>query len=482
MKAKQMFNPYLAATLAILTYIYWPDTAGFWQSPERQQLSQQDLVRQARSLRIAPPEINDRQRQLAQLGQRLFFDHRFSADGSVSCSSCHKPELDFTDGLKTAAGMGTTDRNTPTLINAYLLEWFFWDGRAHSLETQAKGPIEARLEHGSNRGQVAQTIALHYKESYEALFDPISVELEHLLKSPRFHASPNPKAKTNMSQRLASYGVATLSDFSLQTEFIQAAADQKMSPYAWFSQTMLHSESPPSDWIAAYQGLSPNLQKELDQIFLNFARAVAAYQRTIYAVNSPFDQFLAKLGDQKQAPQGFHSSFGEEQWQGFKVFAESGCINCHNGPLLSDQQFHNIGLPSHAKLDIGRARGLLLAQTSPVPCEAIEPQDREACMELRYADLENFEVMGAFKTPTLRNLAKTKPYMHDGRFDSIDQVLDHYEDHDQEPAIGHRSESIPRFQWSDEERQQLKLFLESLQSEWNILQVSRQETNKKSAG
>ena len=75
----------------------------------------------------------------AELGRRLFFDPRLSADGASSCASCHQPNKGFEDGRKTAAGLRsrTLARHTPTLWNVAIQKALFWDGRSHSLEDQA---------------------------------------------------------------------------------------------------------------------------------------------------------------------------------------------------------------------------------------------------------------------------------------------------------------------------------------------------------
>ena len=94
----------------------------------------------------------------ADFGHRLFFDTRLSSDGSVACASCHIPELAFTDGRKMAVGVGQTKRNAPTIIGVAYSPWLFWDGRKDSLWSQALGPLENPLEHGTNRKEVVKII------------------------------------------------------------------------------------------------------------------------------------------------------------------------------------------------------------------------------------------------------------------------------------------------------------------------------------
>ena len=87
-----------------------------------------------------------------ELGRKLFFDARLSADGRISCSSCHDPKLAFTDGRAVAEGIAGRrgSRNSPTLLNAMFNTGQFWDGRADTLEDQALQPLVNQLEMGNN--------------------------------------------------------------------------------------------------------------------------------------------------------------------------------------------------------------------------------------------------------------------------------------------------------------------------------------------
>src|ERR1700704_704907 len=86
-----------------------------------------------------------------ELGRQLFFDPRLSADGSVSCATCHDPNKAFTDGKQSAIGIANRKgaRNTPTILNAMFNSTMFWDGRADTLEEQAKQPLVNADEMGN---------------------------------------------------------------------------------------------------------------------------------------------------------------------------------------------------------------------------------------------------------------------------------------------------------------------------------------------
>ncbi|MEO8287095.1 MAG: cytochrome-c peroxidase [Chloroflexota bacterium] len=107
------------------------------------------------------------------LGHALFFDKRLSANGAVSCASCHMPDRNFNDNLPLAKGIGTTTRKTMTIVGAGYSPWLFWDGRKDSMWAQALGPLESPVEHGGNRTQYAHLIGQYYRADYEALFGPL---------------------------------------------------------------------------------------------------------------------------------------------------------------------------------------------------------------------------------------------------------------------------------------------------------------------
>ncbi|HEX7830656.1 MAG TPA: cytochrome-c peroxidase, partial [Thermoanaerobaculia bacterium] len=95
----------------------------------------------------------------AALGKELFFDPSLSANGKVSCASCHQPEREFQDGVALAQGVGTTNRRTMPIAGTAYSPFLFWDGRKDSQWSQALGPLESAVEHGGTRSQYAHVIA-----------------------------------------------------------------------------------------------------------------------------------------------------------------------------------------------------------------------------------------------------------------------------------------------------------------------------------
>lgn len=327
----------------------------------------------------------------AALGQTLFFDRRLSANGLVACSTCHDPARAFTDGRKLARGIGDTARHAPTVLGAAHLPFLFWDGRKDSLWAQAGGPLESEVEHGTSRTAVVQQLARHYRGPYEAVFGPLPPDAE--ANAWPTHARPRPD--------------------------LQSSGEHQ----AWAS-------------------LSEPTRAAIDGAFANAGKAIEAYERRLQPRPAAFDRFAAALravGEARQPPQveGFDAAAS----RGLRAFlGQGGCVHCHNGPLLSDEGFHNLGLPRQpgaSGIDVGRTLGAQQVKGDPSSCGGPH-SDTKDCAELRHLNPRFEDFLGAFKTPTLRQVAMTAPYMHDGRFADLAAVIDFYQHRPGKAEIGHR--------------------------------------------
>lgn len=409
---------------------------------------------------------------LANLGKSFFKDKNFSMGGTVSCEHCHKTELYFTDGKKVAAGLGLTTRNTPTVINTFMNYWFFWDGRADSLESQALFPVESSVEHGFSRVQVAKVIEQNYKPLYESIFGPWPKDFSALKLTDK--ASPIGGKKRQMSTEIASNALQTLSNFDLLQKFLKDSQVKRTAPVTEFLN-LVYAEDNFFD-LKAWQKISDADKDHINTIFANFGKALAAYQKGLVALESPFDLFAEKyLQNSMIEPQkSFVTGFGEKEFAGLKLFyGEGQCALCHSGPNFTDQQFHNTGL-SESKVvthtaDLGRAKGIIEAIDNEFNCKGpylstSEGDALESCMELPWLDTDQTENVGSFKTPTLRNIANTAPYFHDGRAETLSDVLSFYNFLQDKPAVGHRAETLQAMELTQVELEQLESFLRSLTS------------------
>jgi cytochrome c peroxidase len=198
----------------------------------------------------------------------------------------------------------------------------------------------------------------------------------------------------------------------------------------------------------------------IDRVFANLGKAIAAYERLIMPAPSRFDDFVEAVlaGDeQKQA-----EIFSMDERAGLHLYlGKAQCTQCHNGPLLTNHEFHNTGLLSFPGEvpDKGRAAGVRQVLADPFNCLGeFSDAPPGACAELEFAR-SGFEVLGAFRTPSLRNLEDTQPYMHKGQMFTLAEVLDHY--NEAPPAmVGHNE--VKPLGLSTTELRQIEAFLETL--------------------
>ena len=348
----------------------------------------EDQIRTARSMSPVPPPPSSPTNAMADdpaaalLGQSLFFEPGISGKGTTSCSSCHQPTLAFSDGRHVSTGAGVGIRNAPTLLGAAHQRWFFWDGRADSLWMQATHPIEDPLEMNAARGDVVQFIAHtpQLRRRYESLFGPI-LELGAL-----------PAGLTPKSEQ--------------------------------------------------WNSLTSTQQQSVNEIFVNLCKCLAAYERQLQPGDSDFDRWVASFESPDAGP-----ALSDSAIRGFQLFTgDAGCWQCHFGPLLSDREFHDLGLPApdgSPSTDPGRGEGYATLRASSFRADGPWSDAPESRAARRAAAARiGPEHWGAFRTPSLRNVALTAPYMHDGRFASIAEVLEFYNTLETQARRHHHAEDV----------------------------------------
>jgi cytochrome c peroxidase len=365
-------------------------------------------VIQSLALDALPPLPKDPSNRVAddpravELGRALFFETRLSTNGQVACVSCHLPERQFQDDLPLSRGVGINNRRTMPIAGMAHSPFLFWDGRKDSLWSQALGPLESAVEHGGNRTQYAHVIAEHYLEPYEAVFGSLP-NMSHL--PPRAGPVADPTA------------------------------------------------------AAAWEAMPEADRDAVNRVFANIGKAIAAYERTIRPAQTRFDAYASALATGSGA-----GILTEDEIAGLRLFIGKGeCVNCHNGPLLTDNHFHNTGVPAAPGLgeDLGRAAGAKLVREDPFNCLGPYSDAGEGdCSELRFMAPDGHELVRAFKTPSLRGAADRPPYMHAGQIGTLADVVAHYSAAPAAPA-GH-SELRP-LNLSEAERRQLMAFLASLE-------------------
>ncbi|WP_148318151.1 cytochrome-c peroxidase [Achromobacter xylosoxidans] len=271
------------------------------------------------------------------VGQMLFFDTRLSRKGEVSCASCHQPQRAFTDGLPLAVGEDKLmgRRRSTPLYAAPFAPWLFWDGRASSLKEQVMGPLHDPRE--MNHDAAGAVARLRESDMYPARF------LEAFGDAP---AASSPAPAPASASTTAS------------------AAPTPMAQGPVTSTSAIDAD--------------------------RLARALAAYVASLRPGKTRFDDFLAGRVD----------ALDDTELLGLHLFrTQARCMNCHNGPLLTDHQFHNIGLSFYGRRnqDLGRYEATR------------DPAD-----------------LGKFRTPSLRNVAQAGPWMHNGLFPDLRGLLRMY--------------------------------------------------------
>ena len=354
----------------------------------------------------------------AHFGRFLFFDRRLSGDGTVSCASCHSPRHGFSVPTRLGEGVDKTPRHPPSLLNTAFHKWYDWDGKADSLWAQAGRPIENPAEHATSRTAVARLIAStpRLAEAYEALFDP----LPDLSSTDRFppEARPTP-------------------------------------------------DRPDSDAHRAWERMAPEDRRRVNRIFTNLTKSIAAYERQLVAGQAPFDDYVRGL--QTGEPDKL-DALSPAAKRGLDLFIGKGrCVNCHNGPVLTDGTFHNLGLGPRPWLDgpdEGRWAGVRRVKEASFNAAgpfSDQPSGRRADW-LRFLK-QTPEDHGQFKTPSLRNVELTAPYMHGGHFDTLEEVVEFYSTLGEQTNVGHREEMLEPLGLTDRQIDDLVAFLRSLTGE-----------------
>lgn len=320
----------------------------------------------------------------AALGQALFFEPRLSKSGTISCATCHRPELSFTDGRALSRGVGDGRRHTPSLWNVAYNRWLFWDGRADSLWSQALHPIEDPAEMAGSRDAAVGAVRgdPRLRAAYEAVFGPLPA-----------------------------------------------------------------------------RGAS---RAEVNRAFANLGKAIEAYERRLLSRRAPFDVFVEGVREDDAAKQAALSSAAR---RGLKIFLGRGnCRTCHTGPTFSDGEFHSIELPPTGVADPGRLAGIerVVKDEFGAGGAFSDRADGPRAQNVRFLGRAP-HAQGQFKTPTLRNVARTAPYMHNGQLGTLADVIAHYSTLDNRPPAGpHQETVLAPLALTRDESADLVAFLEAL--------------------
>ncbi len=332
---------------------------------------------------ISIPKDNPLTKAKIELGRQLFFDTRLSADNTISCASCHHPDDAY--GRNTTFGEGVKGqkggRNSPTAYNRILSSIQFWDGRAATLEDQAKGPIANPIEMGNTHDAAVKT--LKGIEGYRLQFDRI---------------------------------------FPGKGITIDTAAQAIAS----FERVLVTGPAPADfyDPLLNFQKSFGDDLKDLAKFKADDAESYELYWK------------LKRASDAH--PMSASAVRGRELF-----FGKANCTACHAGANFTDEKYHNIGVGmDKPNPDLGR-----FDQTKV-------DKDR-----------------GAFKTPTVRNVSQTGPYMHDGSQQTLEEVVEWYD------KGGHPnpylSDKIKKLNLNAQEKEDLVSYMKALTGDLPIVRTNR---------
>lgn len=213
---------------------------------------------------------------------------------------------------------------------------------------------------------------------------------------------------------------------------------------------------------------APDDAEGINRAFANVGKAIAAYGRRLLPGETKFDRYVAAL-IKKQKPKAADALTLDES-QGVKVFItdqRGGCLNCHSGPLLTNQSFHNIGVvfSGPEKNELGRIEGASKVLQDEFNClSKYSDAKPQQCKNLKFLRSKGADLTGAFKTPTLRYLTKSGPFMHNGGLRSLEDVTWHYRN---TPSADVGRSELEPFVITDVEFAQLEAFLATLDGKIN---------------
>ncbi len=439
----------------------------------------------------------------------------------VSCNTCHDVTRGGADqttdppGRSVSFGAGAYDVNGQQTVNSAYADLLYWNGRNDSLWSQVFAVVESHVSLNGSRMRTAWRIADAYRAEYQAAFPayPLPPQLDSI-EAHRARLAPDGTCKLvdgacPPEHCHETYGRCT-PRFPLEAKpgFVKpgqlavcdpASADEILQPYgdAWDCMTL-------ADQLLA------------TRIFVNFAKAIAAYEYTLLSRDSPFDRWAAN---------GFPSGgLGAAAERGARLFVgKAACRECHAGPLFTDNKFHQIGVAQLGAyipkttdceaggwcdcesddrfepmncLPEGARDGLRKLQASRFRRDSIWSDDEEcrrhftAHIDPAYALAHpdecdgrvkyysmplTEELVGAWRTPGLRDVALSAPYMHQGMYETLRDVVAHYARGgvistdrmvtEGGELVGRRDPVIQPIQLTDQEIDDLVAFLESLTSQ-----------------
>ncbi len=374
-----------------------------------------DFLQNARKFTLAalvPPDPDPSNRFSGQpdaiaFGEKLFFDPGLSRSGAISCATCHVTNGVFQPNESHPAATDRRFRSVMPIVATAYQDFLFWDGRADSLWAQALAPLENPSEHDLTRTEVVNHVIAAYP-NHPMIARKQSATL------PQIAASPSGNA----------------------------------------------------DARKAWHRLPVDMQHDINHRFADIGKVIAAYVETLSPMASQWDVWVDAATDDP----GKTAAIPPQVREGFVLFTgKARCAQCHAGPLFTDFDFHNTGLPARVGQppDLGRQAGLVALRADPFNClgpfSDAGPGD---CMPLEFLNMSMERSFGAFRTPSLRGVSQRSALGHAGQVATLRQMVMHYNNAPASPlrnmTSGGRISEIVPLGLSQSEVDSLIAFLESI--------------------
>jgi cytochrome c peroxidase len=456
------------------------------------------------------------------LGQKFFYDLRFSGSSlqtdslrrpvtqgraargqpiAVGCITCHDPARGGVDTSSipghVSVGAGWADTNAPASFNVAHFALPFWNGRADSLWGQAAAAVEGALLNGS-RLQAAWVIATYYRDEYGTIFPDYPLPM----------TASRSEVQALVETEGARVGQCKLGAGNACPAGCREAADSAGGATGCWPTFPLQgkpgakagcqpgdSTEPAGD---AFDCMPKADQDATTRVLVNMAKALAAYEQRLNTGESAFDRWVHEVRDGRGEQA---TAISDEARLGARVFVGKGaCVDCHNTPLFSDNNFYNSAVPQSGLavptesdcpaggvcdcsvtpggrncLPWGALDGLGKLGRSPFRRDSAtwsdDPTDKsrqkfyDLTAALAVPDAEAVRSMkGAWRTPGLRNVALTAPYMHNGSIATLEDLVEHYDAGGSPQAPGAANARIKRLFLSAREKAALVAFMKSLTS------------------
>lgn len=447
--------------------------------------------------------------EAATLGQKLYFDERFSGDvtmldslrrpvpyarapkgqpAGISCATCHDPRragADFTSNPnRVSIGAGWYDVNSQQTVNAAHYRIIYWNGRNDSLWSQIVAVSESFVSMGSNRLKIVWLMKNKYEGEFNAVFAEHSLGFMPALSALRVEPStlPDGSANPRAEQCQLDNGACPSGCFERES----AVTDGGTLCWPRFplqgrpgGTAGCQAGAPSEPFKDAFDCMEAADRTSITRAYVNYSKAIAAYEQQLISVDSRFDQFMT------EGPRSPVLSATEKR--GARLFVgKASCIDCHNTPLFSDSNFHNVGSPwsgdpvptesecaagtpcdcvaGNNCLPWGGYDGLKKLKNNNFRRTSMWSDDPTDISRQAYVDMPLTDTLkGTWRTPSLRDVALTAPYMHDGSYPTLESVVSAYNKGGASSGFsGAKSVRIRPLRLTQDEESDLVAFLNTL--------------------